>query len=334
MKNIFYAVVIASAVVPVIGNGHSSTPSEHAPISVMGDHLHEQGEWMFSYRYMRMDMQDSRIGSQQVTARDIVGTADNPGQFMVAPEAMPMDMHMVGAMYGLNDRVTLVGMLMFISQEMSHLTRAGDRFVTESSGLGDSKLGALVGLYKSANHSLHTGLMLNVPTGSIDERDDTPVMQDAFLPYPMQLGSGTYDFNPSIVYSGQGAPRTWSWGAKLAAVIRNGTNDESYTLGDRWSTTAWVARDLNHNLSLSLGLNYQDWDQIDGANPALNPMMIQTADPRLQGGDRLDLSIGANYIFDNGHRLAIEYAEPISQTLNGPQLQSDSIFTVGWQKAF
>jgi len=334
MRKIIFAIVFTIATTPIVSTANSSAPSEHAPITVMGDHLHERGEWMLSYRYMRMDMQDSRMGSKRITARDIVGTADNPGQYRVAPDAMPMDMHMLGTMFGLNDRVTLMAMLMFVSQKMSHLTRPGDSFETESSGLGDTKLGAMVGLYESSKHRIHTNLMVSLPTGSIDERDDTPVMQNAFLPYPMQLGSGTYDFNPAIVYSGQFAPRTWSWGAKLAAVIRNGTNDEGYTLGNRWSTSAWIARDVSHSLSLSLGLNYQDWEQIDGANPALNPMMIQTANPSLYGGERLDLSIGANYIFENGHRLAIEYAEPVSQSLNGPQMQLDSILTLGWQKAF
>ena len=34
----------------------ASRPDGHAPISVMGDHMHEMGEWMVSYRYMTMDM--------------------------------------------------------------------------------------------------------------------------------------------------------------------------------------------------------------------------------------------------------------------------------------
>ena len=30
-------------------------PDGHAPIPVMGDHMHGKGEWMFSYRYMYMN---------------------------------------------------------------------------------------------------------------------------------------------------------------------------------------------------------------------------------------------------------------------------------------
>ena len=333
---IFFKIAAISFAIlsPCVSHADSSSPSSHGPIGVMGDHLHNKGEWMFSYRNTRMNMDESQIGSNNISAREIVGTANNPGQFIVAPTKMTMDMHMLGAMYGLSNRITLVGRLAYVDRKMSHITRAGGEFVTRSSGIGDTKLGALMSLTNSQNHSIHAGLIASLPTGSIDERDDTPVMNDAFLPYPMQLGSGTFDLMPSIVYRGQSGQRSWSWGSKVEATIRTSTNDESYTLGDRLAATSWIARDISHHLSLSIKLNYQDWDQISGANPALNPLLIQTADPTLQGGRRLDASIGANYIFENGHRLAIEYAEPISQNLNGPQLQSESMLTVGWQKAF
>ncbi|MEM7359587.1 MAG: transporter [Pseudomonadota bacterium] len=309
-----------------------STASSHAPISVMGDHRHKQGEWMMSYRFMRMDMDGSRIGSNRVSARDTVGTMGNPGQFLVAPTRMPMDMHMVGLMYGLSDRVTLMGMFNYVSNEMDHLVRNGRTFSTESSGLGDTKLGALIRLAEGDAYSVHLNLGVSLPTGSTDERDDTPAMQNAFLPYPMQLGSGTYDLLPGITYLGKG--QTWSWGAQAAATIRTGESDQGYALGDRLALSAWLARDLSNQLSLSAGLTYQDWGNIDGRNPALNPAMVQTANTQLQGGNRLDASLGANYLFPNGHRLAIEYALPLSQSLDGPQLEIDSVLTIGWQKAF
>ncbi|NBD18196.1 MAG: hypothetical protein GVY04_19270 [Cyanobacteria bacterium] len=34
------------------GQWTSGRPDGHAPIGVMGDHVHGQGEWMLSYRYM------------------------------------------------------------------------------------------------------------------------------------------------------------------------------------------------------------------------------------------------------------------------------------------
>lgn len=306
--------------------------SSHAPIGVMADHRHKKGEYMMSYRYMDMQMEGNRIGRQRVSDRSIVGTGSTPGNFLVVPTEMPMRMHMLGGMFGLSDKVTLMAMVSYLDNSMDHLIRNGRTFATESSGLGDTKVGALIGLLDNSAYKVHLTLSASLPTGSTTERFDTPARADAFLPYPMQLGSGTYDFLPSVTYTGSG--EAISWGAQVSATIRTSENDELYTLGDRLATTAWIAKDISSNISVSFRLNYQDWEQIDGANPALNPAMIQTADTSLQGGERLDSSLGLNYLFDNGHRLALEYAVPISQNLNGPQLETDSVLTVGWQKAY
>jgi hypothetical protein len=309
-----------------------STASSHAPIGVMGDHLHKKGEVMFSYRFMHMDMQGSRVGTRRQSARETVGSMMSPGQFMVAPTEMPMDMHMLGAMIGLTDKVTVMAMLPFLSNSMDHLIRNGKTFTTESSGMGDIKVSAMIKLFDTGSHKAHWSMGLSLPTGSIRERADTPAQSNAVLPYPMQLGSGTVDYMPSITYTGGAA--SWSWGAQASAVIRSGESAEQYSLGDRRAVTSWIARDLSNNLSVSARLNYQDWDAIDGANQALNPRMIQTADPQLQSGSRSDLSLGINYLFDGGHRLAFEYGEAVSQDLDGPQLETDSVWTLAWQKAF
>lgn len=313
-------------------NTGRSTASSHAPLGVMGDHMHNQGEWMLSYRFMRMDMDGSRIGSKRVSPREIVGTGANPGQFVVAPISMPMEMHMFGMMYGLSDNITLMAMVNVLSNDMDHLVRNGRTFSTESSGLGDSRVGALIRLKERGKHQFHLNLAVSLPTGSSDERDDTPAMANAFLPYPMQLGSGTVDLLAGLTYNARQGQITW--GAQTNTVIRTGDNDEGYTLGDRIGASVWVARDLTDNVSISGRINYQDWGNIDGVNAVLNPRMVQTANTHLQGGERTDLSIGLNYLFNNGHRLAIEYGEAISQNLDGPQLETDSVLTVGWQKAF
>ena len=46
--------------------------NQHAPIGVMGDHMHMKGEWMFSYRRMIMTMEDNIQGDQAISANDIL----------------------------------------------------------------------------------------------------------------------------------------------------------------------------------------------------------------------------------------------------------------------
>ncbi|MGB1457196.1 transporter [Spongiibacter marinus] len=310
----------------------------HGPIGVMGDHTHKAGEWMFSYRYMAMEMEGNLGGGDSLSAREITGTMMNPGPYMVAPLSMDMEMHMFGAMYAPSDDVTLMFMLPYLSNEMDHQTRMGGSFTTESSGWGDVKASALVTLYTSADnaHRVHANLGLSLPTGSIDERDDTPAMKNAKLPYRMQLGSGSVDLLPGVTYSGQEA--SLSWGAQLALTIRSDYNDNDYRLGNRAQVSAWLAHSFSPALSASLRVTHSAWGNIDGARDDLNPMMVPTADPDAQGGERSELSLGLNYLFlkgaAKGHRLALEYGEPVYQHLDGPQMELDSTLTAGWQYAF
>ena len=45
-------------------------PDAHAPIGVMGDHLHKKGEFMLSYRFMNMKMEDNRDGTNDLSVSE------------------------------------------------------------------------------------------------------------------------------------------------------------------------------------------------------------------------------------------------------------------------
>lgn len=309
---------------------HATRPDDHAPIGVMGDHMHDAGEWMLSYRYMRMDMAGNRTGTRDVPVSAVLQ------DFMVAPTDMTMGMHMLGVMYAPSDWLTVMGMGMVATRDMDHVTRTDQTFSTESADIGDTTLTGLVRLYDGGMHHVHLNAGLGLPTGSIGERDDTPAMANARLPYPMQIGSGTWDLKPGITYTGKAAGL--SWGGQLSGVVRLGHNDRGYALGDRFEATAWLARPVTAWFSGSLRLAYRDWGGVDGADPALNPMMVPTARADLQAGKRLDALMGVNLYAPSGalkgHRLAVEVGLPVYQDLAGPQMETDWTLTIGWQKAF
>jgi hypothetical protein len=94
----------------------------HAPIGVMGDHTHDAGEWMLSYRYSRMEMGGNQDGTSDVSTEEVLN------QFNVAPLDMTMEMHMFGAMYGLTDDLTLMGMLPYVEKTMDHINGMGAGF--------------------------------------------------------------------------------------------------------------------------------------------------------------------------------------------------------------
>ncbi len=315
------------------GEWTSMRPDGHAPIGVMGDHIHEKGEFMLSYRFMRMWMEGNRIGTESVDTDRVLQ------DFMVAPTEMPMNMHMVGAMYAPSDRVTLAGMFPYVTATMDHVTRMGGSFTTESTGFGDVKLSALVGLVQEGSTRAHLNLGVSLPTGSIDQMDVTPASapNETQLPYPMQIGSGTVDLMPGLTVLGMG--RVGSWGAQLSGTIRTGENDRDYSFGNVAQATAWLAFRLTDRVSASVRGMYRTIGDIDGADPTfMNLMMVQTVRTDLQGGSRFDLPLGVNYYFDSGplkgHRIAVEYQLPLWQDLNGPQMETDGILSIGWQKSF
>lgn len=309
-----------------------TTADDHAPVGVMGDHLHSRGEIMLSYRFMRMEMEGSRIGTDAVTDQQVLDAG-----FAVTPTSMPMNMHMFGLMWAPSDRVTLMGMTNYTSSDMDHITGMGGQFTTSSSGLGDTKVSALIGLKRSGNVGVHLNAGVSLPTGSIDQMDVTPASMgnEVQLPYPMQIGSGTLDLLPGITVFGTGDKG--SWGLQAGGVLRTGENDRSYTLGDQAYGTGWLAYRLADSFSASVRLEARKTGNIDGADPALNPMMIPTARTDLRGGTTIDLPLGVNYYFTSGflndHRLALEMSVPLYRDLDGPQLERDWVLTVGWQKA-
>ncbi len=323
---------------PAAAQWTSSRPDGHAPIGVMGDHRHEGGEIMLSYRYMRMDMDGSRFGTERITDQSVV--ASPTFGFLVTPTRMPMSMHMLGAMVAPSDAVTLMAMVPILQQDMDHITRAGGTrenpaFTTSSSGIGDVRVGGLIRLATFGSQSLHLNAGVGIPTGSIDEQDVLPTSagQPVRLPYPMQVGSGTWDAMPGITYLGQGGD--WSWGGQATAIFRLGTNDNDYRLGHRYGATAWGARRLGRHLSLSLRLDGLRVENVEGADPApsVNPVVVPTARTDLRSGTRLDGGVGINVYLPRakGLRFAAELLGPLVQDLSGPQLETDWTLILGSQ---
>jgi len=350
---------------PVPGTGFSVSGGHdghlradgHAPIGVMGDHVHKKGEWMFSYRYMHMDMDGSRIGTRNVSPQTIVATVPNrfagmPGQpatLRIVPLWMTMDMHMLGAMYAPTNDLTIMAMANYVDKEMRHVTFNGMNpgvvngyFTTNSEGFGDTRISALCQLYKDSVHHVHLNLGLSLPTGSITERDTilTPAMPpntpNVRLPYAMQLGTGTFDLLPGLTYTGRVGD--FSWGGQFRSEIRlEGENDEGYAWGDLYGLTGWLAYEWDYWISTSVRLDGWTQDSISGIDPNIvGP--VQTANPDFYGGEQLFAYFGANMVGQTGiirgHRFAFEVGVPLYRDLNGPQLETDWNVIVGWQKAF
>ncbi|GMQ75438.1 MAG: hypothetical protein BMS9Abin01_0688 [Gammaproteobacteria bacterium] len=315
---------------PTQGMGSMMRPDMAPPQGVIGAMSPKAGVIMPSLQYMRMRMNDNRDGTTDVSTAEVLS------QYPVAPLNMDVDMLMAGLMYGISDDISVMAMIPYVWKSMDHVTRTRVDFTTKSEGVGDLRLIGGFDVYKSGGHTINLSAGLSFPTGSTDERDDTPMGPNQLLPYPMQTGSGTIDVLPGITYTGRS--EDWSWGGQFNAILRLGENDDNYTLGNVYGASAWGARRWVNWLSSSARLIGEVVEDIDGADPRLNPAMAPTADPNLRAGDFLSLGLGLNFLVPSGSakglRLSVEGIIPVVQDLDGPQLKREYTILIGLRKAF
>ncbi|MDU0354127.1 transporter [Paraglaciecola aquimarina] len=355
LKNTFFSAACVSAGL-VSFTSHADVGSNparaiiHAPIGVMGDHLHAKGEFMFSYRLMNMQMSGNIQGSDSITDDAIATTVANPyanppmspPTVRVVPQDMSTQMHMLGFMYAPSDNLTLMAMINYLDKNMTLTTYQGAMgtntlgdFDTTSSGLADSKLALLYRLYDAGNHHLHGNFAWIIPTGSEQESAEvlTPMnsRMTMRLPYGMQLSSGSHQGELGITYNG--FSEHFSWGAQGLYTTALEKNEQHYKLGDKLQLSAWTAYEISTQLSTSARLKYSHTTDISGAD-AMIQAPVTTANPDNYGGELLDLAIGINSVISGQHRVAFEYQIPLNQNVNGVQMEMDYMWTLGYQVAF
>ena len=346
----------------------STRPDSHAPIGVMGDHAHSAGELMLSYRFMGMAMEGLLDGT------DTVATEEALLHYQMVPTTMRMQMHSFGAMFAPHHGVTLMAMTSYRSNSMemegahTHATGGHDHPVghqeMESAGLGDLRLSALIPLLNASNADLILNAGVSIPTGAIDVEGTHGGDELIVLPYPMQLGSGSFELRPAVTFAGTN--KSWSYGAQAHAAIPLNHNSRNYRLAPTIGSTLWGARKLNDWLSISVRGSIQNCGNIttsaehtemessEGEHdhtahdshaapvaPTQTIYMSPTMDPNLQGRTRANLAAGVNFIVPDrfgsilaGQRLAVELQTPVYQNLDGPQMALGWTIVAGWQYAF
>jgi len=329
------AACLCASVSAFASNSNESRPDGHAPIGVMRDHIHKKGEAMLSYRYDFMRMKGSMKNGDNISPADV-----NSEGHMMSPLSMNMKMHMVGAMYGLSDKLSLMAMGSFMSSNMRmvHNMEGMDSETSNEkfSGFGDTRFDAMYGFHKDSNSHAQLNLGVSIPTGSIKKTNP----EGSRAAYAMQFGSGSYELHPGLSYSG--FKDSYSFGGQVNGQFRLDNNNSGYKLGDSYNTTAWAAKKLNEAFSISSRLNYIVTQKTKGHYAGLNSedalMMSPMNNAMYSGGRRLDFLLGVNFIVPEGalkgHRLALEGGMPIYQKVNGIQMRNAYNITLGWQKAF
>ena len=325
----------------------SPRPGYHAPMGVMIDHAHIKGAWMVSYRYMSMNMQGNLMGADRISDEKVYQS------YLMAPDKMAMNMHMLMIMYGVSDRITVMGMVNYISKsmDMSMMMNGGhsgsmnmnmsqtemhDHLTT--GGLGDIQLYGLYKLLDGDKHEILLNAGLNIPAGSISRKGNSLLGESHKYSYSMQTGTGTFSVLPGITYTGNG--RSYFWGTQLSSDIKTGRNSSGYKWGNELGMTGWLARNWNDWLSSSIRISGRATGKIKGFDREI--AIFRTSDPDADvnnsGGQRINAYVGINFVIPSGiltgNRIGLEYGLPVYQNLNGIQMSSKGLINAGWQYAF
>lgn len=297
----------------------------HAPISVMGDHIHKKGDKMVSFRHMVMNMSDIYHGRSKVSEDDYFNDTD----YMMAPKDMVMKMNMFGFMYGISDKLTAMIMLNQIEESMTMVRKMGRTETSVSRGrLADSSLGILYGLQNDDRKSFILKFSVLLPTGHHDLKRNGNLMG-----YPMQTGSGEiaykYGANYTTFFNNS------SLGVDFNYFHFETENDEDYKPGNKSELKTWFAYQLDDSLSVSLLYAFNALDPYRGKSTGA---MSSCKDIDAQHGTREFIQIGANKIINSGffknHRFAFEYGKPVNRNFKGYLLDITETYTLGWQLAF
>ncbi len=351
------------------GSGHSGHGGAHgghggfAPAGVMFSHmLTNAGDFMAGYRYLYSRQAGATLsGTRPVSDLFIVNNGCGVRGCQLTSQDMNMHMHMVHIMYASTDWMNLMLMPQFMDMNMDfrqlqgapppgaganggHTHGAGSAGHA-TGGVGDTGLYALFQLYQSPMHRLHTGLGVTAPTGAVDIKvegqevnENSPFFgQPLFIHYGMQLGSGTWDFVPSLTY--QGHLDQWSWGAQLNGVVRlEDQNESGFAFGNLFQATAWGSYSPLQWLSLSLRGIHTLQGSIRGEYNGASTQTAPVDFPNNYGGRFWDLGLGVSVSAPSGalagNQVGFEWIQPLSTDVNGVQLDREGSLFLNWHYQF
>jgi len=343
------------------GHGGHSHHHSHAPAGVMFDHmLPKSGDVMVGTRYMYSSELGSMLHGTNVASDEaIINNGCGLVQCSITPSEMNMNMIMVDLMYAPTDWLNLMLMPQFMDMNMNlrpldgappssggHNHGGGNGY-HDTGGVGDTGMYALFKLFGNQEHHLLATLGISAPTGDVGIKlRDTHQQDGDYIHYGMQLGSGTWDFKPSVTYTGQ--IDKWSWGAQASGIKRlENSNTSGYALGDMFQTTAWGSYSVFDWLSASIRGVYTLQGAIRGefnehavAGVGWEPYVVSGPMdlPSNYGGKYWDVGFGLNaFVLTGdlqGNSLSFEWLQPVSDNVNGYQLERNGALSANWSYAF
>ncbi len=354
------------------GDKAASTPLtlKRTPAGVrFGSLLAEAGDMALGYHF-DYDMRGDAVqhGSRPASDVEIITRACEGTLCSLTPRDSDTHVSTIDFMLGLSPRATVVVSAQYFNRDMALRDldiNAQDilgvippprvSYTRSSGGLGDTRLHFLYGLFAASGHQVHAGLGFSAPTGSVEQR---VAGGRNFSAYDSQRGSGTWDFRPSLTYSGE--LLRFAWGTQLSGVQRmEASNDAGYRLGAEFQATSWGSVRVTDWLSASIRAQYTNQGGVQGrydtvaAAQVTGTQLLGTEtrnvyefidtpsavsgpmdSPDSTGGQTWDVGFGVNVFIPagllRGNRIGAEWLQPVADHFNGYQVERQGRLQLSW----
>ena len=309
----------------------------NAPIGLITDHGYKAGDVVFSQRGVVIGLHALQSGT------DTIETADVLKDYMFAPNYIITSTQIFSTTYAPHDHITLMAIMNYHERymQMEGSYQQGDHqkqpvgiYNIDSNGFGDIKFDTLLTLLKKEHLTLVGNIGVSLPAGSIAKKGD----DGRVLPYPMQLGSGSYEARPGITVFG--TKEDWSYGSQLISSLPLHQNARKYRHGNTFTVTAWSTQRVNNWFQFGGRLLFSHKAAFS-SGPELNQSISPIHQIDSQGSTQLDIAISTDFMIPTPtrgplerNRLAFEIQIPVYQNLTGIQLINRLQFTAGCQFFF
>jgi hypothetical protein len=304
-----------------------------SPAAINDTHVHSAGTWMLTYHYMNIKMDHTFSGSSMISDEHVFE------KYIMSPQNIRMNMHMIMAMYGITNKFSIMLMLEYVSMSMSMqmlaaqmnmpgMNQTMSTMSNSSQGLADTKLNGLYSIFSSKNQTLLAEMGVSIPTGSINKQNMT---FDSKLGYMMQTSSGTFNFLPTLAYVFH--HNSYALGLQASSTIYPYFNKSGYKLANEWAINGWAAYQWFQTFSMSLRLHTKTSGSIKGQDALMVAPLEPDNDTQNYGGTSVLGYVGMAYYFDH-NKIAAEYGIPLFHTYNGIQSAEQSNLYITWGVTF
>ncbi len=297
----------------------SSRPDSHAPSSLLADHTHLRGGFMFGYKYSTSRNNKIFQGSETVTKEIIFSNYSN------AFNSSTFHTHTLEFMYGISDDLTIFSKIDYMDKEIEYSDILSKKSKYSSRGFSDLNIQFLYNFIDKNWVKSHTNIGVDIPLGNTNNMMS--------LPYNMLLGKG--HFNSILGFTSFFQFPIISAGIQPLIRFPLNKNTSEFSYGKSCKLYYWFSLKLNKVVSLSYSQSFVVENSIIGENSFLVKENNMNFDFQNTGYKIFNNSLGINLSPRKGSfknfRFAAEYFIPIYQSFNGFQSRELNDFVITLQ---